>query len=131
MEDAGTRNGTFVAGARISAPIPVGEGLSLKLGGEVPCSLRPSADGSTQIEVGGRAYFAPLGPLRVGDAEIDLDGPGGDDGSFIVLRTTHAKPAFLGEYQLAPVVELAIEDAPSASRSGAPLVVVLPGEAAT
>ena len=129
VEDAGTRNGTYLAGARISAPIPIGDGVTLKLGGEVPCTVRP-ADGATQIEVGGRSYFAPLGPLRVGTSEIDLDGPGGDDGSFVVLRSKPMTPAFLGEYQLGPVVELCAEDAPSDARSGPPLLVVLPGELA-
>src|SRR5262249_3238449 len=41
VEDLGTRNGTLLAGARIEGPIPMGEGVYLELGGEVPCEVSP------------------------------------------------------------------------------------------
>lgn len=126
VEDGGTRNGTFLAGARLTSAIPVATGLSLKLGGEVPCQVRPDADG-VRIDIGGMAYFAPLGPIHFGAIRIELDGRGGDDASYLVLRSSHETPAFLQEFQLAPAVELAVGDAPSATRSGAPLFTVLPG----
>jgi hypothetical protein len=127
VEDSGTRNGTFLAGARISAPIPVANGLVLKLGGDVPCGVKPVASGGVQIDVGGLAYFAPLGPLTIGAAKILLDGPGGDDESFVVVKSDLSAPLFLGEYQLGPSVELAVGDAPSKARGGAPLFLVMPG----
>ena len=128
IEDCATRNGTFLAGARLSRPIPVGEGVSLRLGGEIPCTVRPAEAGAVQVDIGGRAYFAPLGPLSLEGREIDLDGDGFNDDSFVVFRTTPALPAFLGEYQLGPIVELAAHDAPSTARGGPPLFTVLPTE---
>lgn len=126
VEDAGTRNGTFLAGARLTSAIPVATGLALKLGGEVPCQIRPGREG-VRVDLGGMAYFAPLGPIFFGDMRVELDGKGGDEASFVVLRSSHERPAFLQEFQLAPVVELAVGDAPSDARNGAPLFTVLPG----
>src|SRR6185436_11883170 len=40
VEDLGTRNGTMLAGARLTAPIPVRDGVRLDLGGEVPFKLK-------------------------------------------------------------------------------------------
>ncbi|HTN90366.1 MAG TPA: FHA domain-containing protein, partial [Sorangium sp.] len=39
VEDLGTRNGTTLAGARLTAALPVGRGVQLLLGGEVPCAI--------------------------------------------------------------------------------------------
>ncbi len=128
VEDSGTRNGTFLAGARISGRIPVGEGLSLKLGGDVPCRISPThdlEDGGVMVEIGGLAYFAPLGELPVGRYRVGLDGPGGDDQSYVILSSSVDAPAFLGELQLAPTVELCAGDAPSETRGGPPKLVAL------
>lgn len=128
VEDAGTRNGTFLAGARIAGKIPLGDGLSLKLGGDVPCRVAPTSDvagGGVMVEVAGLAYFAPLGELRVGRWAIALDGPGGDDQSFIVLKSSPDAPAYLGELVTAPVIELCAGDAPTEERGGPARLVVL------
>lgn len=126
VEDAGTRNGSFLAGARLTSAIPVATGLALKLGGEVPCQVRPERDG-VRVDLGGMAYFAPLGPIHFGAMRVELEGKGGDEASFLVLHSTPDAPAFLQEFQLAQAVELAVGDAPSDTRSGTPLFTVLPG----
>jgi hypothetical protein len=115
-EDLATRNGTFLAGARVSAPIPVGDRLELTLGGEVPCVLAPDADGIA-IEVGGERYLAPLGPLKRLGWRISVEGAGED--SFVVLSSEGAavRPV-LGEFELAPRVELCHGDEIRASRGG-------------
>ncbi len=128
VEDAGTRNGTFLAGARITGRIPIGGGLSLKLGGDVPCRVAPTSEiagGGALVEVGGLAYFAPLGDLLLGKWSVALDGPGADDQSYVVLKSTEDAPAFLGELETARSIELAAGDAVSDARGGAPKVVAL------
>lgn len=129
VEDASTRNGTFLAGARIAGQIPLGDGLSLKLGGDVPCKIRavsgPDEGGGVLVEVGGLAYFAPLGPLAVGSWNIDLSGAGGDDASFVTLTSSREAPAFLGTLELAGVVELAAGDALAEARGEAARFSVL------
>lgn len=102
VEDLGTRNGTRLAGARLSAPIPVGSGLRLDLDGDVPCVIAPAAGGFS-IEVAGDSFVAPLGPVAVGPWQV-LWEPGA---LFVVLCTPEgAPPPFLGAYQLARRVEL-------------------------
>ena len=122
VEDAGTRNGTFLAGARIAGKIPLGAGLTLKLGGDVPCRVAPVTSeeegGGVVVEVGGLSYFAPLGELSLGGWRVGLAGTGGDEASFVTLTTAQDVPAFLGDLQLATVVELAAGDAPSTARGG-------------
>jgi hypothetical protein len=128
VEDAETRNGTFLAGARIGGRIPLGQGLLLKLGGDVPCRVAPTSDvagGGVVIEVGGLTHFAPLGDLRIGAWRVSLAGPGGDDGSFVMLESSRDAPAFLGELEVTGVIELAAGDAVSSVRGGPARVVAL------
>jgi hypothetical protein len=117
VEDLATRNGTCLAGARISAPIPVGDRLELTLGGEVPCALAPDADGGIAIEVGGERYLAPLGPLERLGFRISVEGSGEE--TFVVLSSLGAasRPV-LGEFELAPRVELCHGDEIRAARGG-------------
>ncbi len=84
-EDLDTRNGTLLAGARITGAIPVGEGLHLELGGEVPCEITPRADGNLDIEIGGLNYVAPLGELTIDGWAVDHEAV--RDESFVVLRS--------------------------------------------
>lgn len=128
VEDLGTRNGTSLAGARLAAPVPIGGGLELKLGGEVPVRVEPHELG-VRLEVAGETYVAPLGPLRVGAFTLALDGPGGDDASFVVLRSLPDGPAFRGPLELGREVELCFGDELAETRGGPPLLTVREGAA--
>jgi hypothetical protein len=125
VEDLGTRNGTMLAGARIEGPIPIGTGLRLELGGEVPCTIhrateppeRDAAPSGIIVDVGGARWLAPLGPLGIGDWHIERVVHGAD--AFIALRTPAggARP-ILGEFELAAEVELCQGDEIRAVRGG-------------
>lgn len=124
VEDLGTRNGTTLAGARLTAAVPIGDGVTIRLGGEVPCSLAPV--GATEahgplvaVDVGGERYHAALGPLVLFGWELRHVQEG--SASFVVVRTpAGAQPPFLGEYQLAREVELCAGDAFSTARGARP-----------
>jgi hypothetical protein len=124
VEDLGTRNGTFLAGARIAGPIPVGQGLRVELGGEIRCVITPRPEGGVTIEVGGGAYVAPLGELSVGRFAVEHERIG--DESYVVLRSEPGPPRpALGTYELAPRVELAVGDAIGEGRGGPVVLRVL------
>lgn len=117
-EDLDTRNGTLLAGARISGAIPVGDGLRLELGGEVPCVIMPRSDGNIDIEIGGLSYVAPLGELVIDGWVVDHEAV--RDESFVVLRSPPgAQRPYLGDFQLAARVELCAGDEIRSSRGGA------------
>ncbi|WP_437963263.1 FHA domain-containing protein [Sorangium sp. So ce260] len=120
VEDLGTRNGTTLAGARLTAPLPVGRGVQILLGGEVPCAIAPGVGQGCVVEIAGERFTAPLGELPVGPWRIRLDRAGAS--AFVVLKTPPgAPPPFLGDYQLAPAVELCAGDAIAAARGGTPV----------
>lgn len=125
--DTGSRNGTLLDGARLGGAVPIGSGLELRLGGEVPCRLALDVAGSVVVEIGGSRYLAPLGELRVGGWTISLVEPpklvGG--ARLVALTSTDASPAFLGRFEVARHVELAVGDALSSERAGPPRLVVL------
>lgn len=123
-EDAGTRNGTFLRGARIAGPIPVGEGISLKLGGEIVCDVHPHPSGGVLVDVAGQRFLAPLGPLRVAGLALGLEGRGGDEASFVVLESSAEVRAFAGTLELARRVELCHGDAIAVERGGEPVLRV-------
>jgi tetratricopeptide (TPR) repeat protein len=116
-EDLGTRNGTFLRGARLAAPVPVGAGLELTLGTDVRCRLQPGAAGAIRIEVAGLDVLAPLGPFHACGWSVALDRASEPDG-YVVLESTAEAPAFLGELLVARRVELASGDAFSTERAG-------------
>ena len=120
VEDLGGRNGTLLAGARLAGAVPIGYGLTLQLGGEVKCVVEPS-DTAVMLDVAGVRYEAPLGPLAVGDWRVGHEGIGED--TYVVLSTAPGgvRP-FLGEYQLAPRIELCAGDSLSTARNGEPLL---------
>jgi tetratricopeptide (TPR) repeat protein len=72
LDDAGTAIGTTLAGARIAAALPIGDGLRVELGGRVPlhaAALERGRDLSPiALEVGGEVYLIPLGELAIGAA---------------------------------------------------------------
>ena len=125
LEDLGTRNGTHIAGARLSAPMPIGAGLKVELGGEVPCAVAPAEDGrGVWVEGAGTRYLAPLGELVVGPWRVGHEVAG--DESFVVLRTPDgASRPFLGGFELAARVELGVGDEIRAARGGAVALKVL------
>lgn len=123
VEDLDTRNGTLLAGARLTGPIPVGSGLRLSLGGEIPCRLSPAGDapwaesGAVVVEVAGERYLAPLGEMRVGAWRLRCETVG--DETFVVLRTPEgeARP-LLGELELGATAELCAGDELRSVRGG-------------
>lgn len=125
VEDLGTRNGTTLAGARLSGPIAVGQGVQLDLGGQVPCRIAPASgppgavagSAGVVVEVAGERYVAPLGELAAGAWRLVHQASGED--SFIVLRTPDGAPRpFLGGFELSACVELCAGDEICASRGG-------------
>jgi hypothetical protein len=117
VEDLGTRNGTTLAGARLTGPLPVGRGVQLLLGGEVPCAITPGTGEGCVVEIAGDRFTAPLGDLPVGPWRIRVDRAGAS--AFVALKTPPgAPPPFLGDYQLAPSVELCAGDAIASARGG-------------
>jgi hypothetical protein len=126
VEDAGSRNGTFLAGARLSGPLPVGDGVTLKLGAEIPCTLTSdTTDGCIKLEIAGFGYRLPLGQLTVAGFAIALDGKGGDDQSYVTLRPTPGNHAYLAEMQVGEAIQLAYGDGLSRERHGPPALRVV------
>lgn len=129
VEDLDTRNGTSLAGARLTAPIPVGQGIQLELGGEVPCEIhklfsKGMAPGDLfKVTVADVSYAVPLGELKVSDLRIDHEAV--RDESFVVLRTPDgaARP-YLSDLQLAARVELCAGDEIRQERGGPVLIRV-------
>lgn len=121
VSDEKTRNGTFLKGARLAGPIPIGAGLELRLGTDVPCSLEPVGEGIA-VKLFDVAFVAPLGPLRIGAFTVVMEGEG--EAAYVVLESTAEHPAFRGSLELARKVELCLGDEIAASRGGAPLLVV-------
>ena len=75
IEDLGSQNGTFVAGARLDAPRAIGAGLRIEIAGMIPCRVGPfdaaSPEGPVIVDVGGQRYLVALaievrlGPWRI------------------------------------------------------------------
>jgi len=120
VEDLGTRNGTTLAGARLAAAVAIGDGLQIRLGGEIPCTLEPVAASDAhgplvRAMIAGERCLLPLGPLVLFGWHVVERRDGA--ASFIVLHTpAGASPPFLGEYQLAREVELCAGDAIATAR---------------
>jgi hypothetical protein len=112
VRDLGSRNGTELRGMRLAGeiPVPVGDGLELKLGGEVPLRLGASDEipGALAIEVGGSRYVAPLGPVRLGIGAWTLQA--GDDG-WLELVTENDPVSYLGAMRLEVRTGLLLGDA--------------------
>jgi len=128
VEDLATRNGTMLAGARLSTPLAVGTdaaGVSLMLGGEVSVRVAPAdLPGLHVVEVAGARYLAPLGDLPVQGWRITLDGE--PERPTVALVTPEgAERPYLGGYQLAARVELCHGDQIRASRGG-PVCLAVP-----
>jgi hypothetical protein len=133
VEDLATVNGTLLAGARLVGPLPVGAGVTLRLGGEVPCVVTPvTLAGGAEvfaIEVGGGRYLAALGPLEVRGWRVAVEVT--PDDAYVVLTTPegHERP-FLGTFQLAARIELCHGDEIRAARGG-PVCLRVPARRAS
>jgi hypothetical protein len=127
VTDLDTRNGTMLAGARVSGSLPIGEGLELSLAGRVPCTLTPlgtEAHAPVVADVAGARYLLPLGPLQIGHWSL-VDAHDGDD-RFVVLRTLDGhEPPHMAGYRLAYQIELCIGDRFAEQRDG-PVILEVP-----
>jgi hypothetical protein len=127
VRDLGSRNGTTLRGLALAGEMPVGEGLELQLGGQIPLIVRPSTElpGAFSIELAGGRTVAPLGPARlgVGAWRLERAATAGDE-SWVELVTDDTPPAFLGGLALATRISLLAGDALSTGRGGDPAVVV-------
>jgi hypothetical protein len=127
VEDLETRNGTTLAGARLSDAMPVSGGLSLELAGQVPCRIEPAypddPSGPVAIQIAGEHYVVPLGPLRIGGWVI-VDAHHGED-RFIVLHTLEGRdPPHMGGFRLAHEIELCEGDELCEERGGEVTIAV-------
>jgi len=112
VEDLGSRNGTLLRGVRVEAPVAVGGGIELALGGEVPVSIEPWKKG-VRIRVASDDVCAPLGALEIDGWHIRT---GTDDWIELEARA----PACLDGLWVDGVIELCTGDAIAASGSAAP-----------
>ncbi len=122
IEDMGSRNGTVLAGARLGTPLAVRSPLSLRLGGEVACTIEPSRHGGVTVEVSGERYDVPLaretavGPwwLRASEHVVRLEAPAG------------APPPLLGgSLSVADGIDLCVGDTIHRERGDAATLKVL------
>lgn len=123
VRDLESRNGTQLRGINLAGALPVGDGIELKLGREVPLRIAPSErlPGAIEIDVSGEKYHAFLGPTHTPASGIDLRA--GADG-WIELVTNGAR-AFAGDVELVSHATLLVGDAVSVHRgAGAVLRVV-------
>lgn len=116
VADLQSRNGTLVAGARLAGAIPVGNGVELSLGGQLPCRVEPFATG-LQLSLGGQRWIVPLGPLSVGPFEVVQ----GDE--CVQLR---GPSPVLGTLLADVPIDLCAGDEIRAERNGPVLLEVLP-----
>ncbi len=123
VRDLESRNGTQLRGINLAGPLPVGEGIELKLGKEVPLRVIPSRrlEGAIEIDVSGARYYAYLGPTRTPVEGVEL--AAGSDG-WIELVTRGAR-IFSGDVELVPRTTLLVGDTVSTTRGGEPLLRVI------
>lgn len=124
VEDMQSRNGTLLRGMKIAGPVPVGDLLELKLGGEVPLTLLPSKRilGTLELQVGGEPYIVAFGPVSLGIYDWTLDWETED---WIVLRTSAEHPPVSGELALTTTCHLLVGDTLSKARGEAPVFRVV------
>lgn len=97
--DLGSRNGTLLAGARLGAPVRVGPGLELELGGEVRVQLTPWQNGGVRIAYASEVVHAPLGALELDGWKLSA----ADDGW---LELELGAPALLDALAVHGVIQL-------------------------
>jgi len=123
VRDLGSRNGTQLRGLPVRGALPVGDGLELTLGREVPVVLAPSraVPGAIEIEVAGQRVTTSFGPMLLGIGDWTLleaaDG-------LIELRAKSPTP-YLGDVALGDGSTLLVGDILSTQRGGSPAFKVL------
>ncbi|MDF2694966.1 MAG: hypothetical protein K0S65_3349, partial [Labilithrix sp.] len=123
VRDLQSRNGTQLRGINLAGALPIGEGIDLKLGKEVPLRIAPSKrlEGALEIDVSGERYLACLGKARTPVAGIELDA--GPDGWIeIVPRGVRT---FTGDVELVSRATLLLGDAISTTRGGPPVLRIV------
>lgn len=123
VRDLESRNGTQLRGINLAGALPVGEGLELRLGKEVPLRIAPSKrlDGAVEIDVAGEKYYACLGRARTPVPGLEL--VAGPDG-WLELAASGVR-AFMRDVELVPRATLLVGDAISTTRGGEPLLRVI------
>ena len=121
VRDLNTKNGTILGGARVGGDLPIGAGLTLKLGGEVACVITREGEHVT-IEVGSHHVLASLGPLTTPFGAVEL--LEGAAGPAVVFRRAEVE-VFLNTLAIGPEVQLAEGDELKGVRDGEPFLVVL------
>ncbi len=131
IRDLGSRNGTTLRGLALAGEVPVGEGIELRLGGQVPLVVAPARElpGAFAIELGGMRSLAPLGLARLGVGqwilERTVEGPGGGPAiEWVELITEDTPPAYLDGLSVGPRITLLTGDVFATERAGAPVLRV-------
>jgi hypothetical protein len=118
--DPGSRNGTLLAGARIACNLPIGQGLQLSLGGEIPCRIEPWGNGGAKLSIAGQDFIAPLGPLHLARWTISPTTE-----SVCLTCDISVTPPLLNGIVSSPPIDLALGDELRAVREGPVLLQVL------
>ena len=107
IEDLGSHNGTRLGGAKIVAALPVGDGLTVDIAGQIPCWIRPlnsEVDGPLLVDIAGARYVVPPGDARIGALRLCLETEG--DESRVALHAAAGVWAALGDTAIEPPIEL-------------------------
>jgi hypothetical protein len=120
VRDLESRNGTQLRGINLAGPLPIHEGIELRLGKEVPLRVSPSTrlEGAIEIVVAGETYLASLGRTRTLVKGLDL--VVGSDG-WIELEAQGVR-TFAGGVELVPRATLLLGDAVSTERGAEPVL---------
>ncbi len=123
VKDLSSRNGTQLRSLPLRGALPVGAGLELRLGREVPVRIAPSAllPDAVDIEVAGERVTAPLGPIRLGIGDWTLI-EAGDGWLELAGRSPEI---FMGDISVGTGATLLVGDAFGSERGGAPKLKVL------
>lgn len=124
VRDLGSRNGTQLRGLALAGATKVGDGVELRLGGEVKVTIAPADEiaGAVAIELGGKRYVAPLGGASLGVGAWRLEAA--SDG-WVELVTDGAPAAYAGDVALAERATLLVGDALASARGGEAVLRVL------
>lgn len=123
VRDLESRNGTQLRGVNLAGALPVGDGLDLKLGREVPLRIAPcpALPSAVEIKVAGERYVAVLGPCRLPVPGLTL---AVGEGGWVEL-TTESRHVYLGNVELVSPATLLVGDALSLTRGAPPSVRVI------
>ena len=123
VRDLESRNGTQLRGINLAGPLPVRDGLELKLGREVTLRISPSKEvtGAVEVAVAGQRYVACLGKSALPIAGLSL--ASGTDG-WVELETNGAH-VYVGGVEWTQRATLLAGDAIALTRGAAPAVKVI------